>query len=138
MGCTRTWVGHRYHRSTCSRGAYIDAPVQHSPRAAAFLREHFTVDGTLIEAWASLKSFKPQAKNKDKAPGDGGSSQPRDFRGESARSWRIRTDCVSTLPWERPLTVSPSNVSRRSAAGDRWKTCQAESIRASADKLSKN
>jgi len=28
--------------------------------------EHFTVDGTLIEAWASLKSFRP----KDEAPGD--------------------------------------------------------------------
>ena len=28
--------------------------------------EHFTVDGTLVEAWASLKSFKP----KDQAPGD--------------------------------------------------------------------
>jgi hypothetical protein len=24
--------------------------------------EHFTVDGTLIEAWASLKSFKPKAE----------------------------------------------------------------------------
>ena len=22
--------------------------------------EHFTVDGTLVEAWASLKSFKPR------------------------------------------------------------------------------
>lgn len=29
--------------------------------------EHFTVDGTLIEAWASLKSF----KRKDQKPGDG-------------------------------------------------------------------
>ena len=35
--------------------------------------EHFTVDGTLIEAWASQKSFQ---KN------DGGDDQPGQFRGE--------------------------------------------------------
>ncbi|TCR69576.1 hypothetical protein EV561_14031, partial [Rhizobium sp. BK376] len=30
------------------------------PRVKALLSdEHFSVDGTLIEAWASMKSFKP-------------------------------------------------------------------------------
>ncbi len=39
--------------------------------------EHFTVDGTLIEAWASHKSFKP----KDQSDSDGGGSNPSvDFR----------------------------------------------------------
>ena len=37
--------------------------------------EHFTVDGTLIEAWASQKSFQPKDGPRD---GDG-----RDFRGQS-------------------------------------------------------
>lgn len=37
------------------------------PRVKKLLSsEHFSVDGTLIEAWASMKSFKP------KGPGDGG------------------------------------------------------------------
>ena len=42
--------------------------------------EHFTVDGTLIEAWASLKSFRP----KDAPPPDGGAGRnPEvDFHGE--------------------------------------------------------
>jgi len=42
--------------------------------------EHFTVDGTLIEAWASLKSFRP----KDTPPPEGGSGRnPEvDFHGE--------------------------------------------------------
>ena len=42
--------------------------------------EHFTVDGTLIEAWASLKSFRP----KDAPPPDaGGGRNPEvDFHGE--------------------------------------------------------
>ena len=41
--------------------------------------EHFTVDGTLIEAWASQKSFQP----KDQDPPDGGG---RDFRGQARRN----------------------------------------------------
>lgn len=39
--------------------------------------EHFTVDGTLIEAWASHKSFRPK-------PGDPGDGE--DFRGERRRN----------------------------------------------------
>ena len=39
--------------------------------------EHFTVDGTLIEAWASQKSFR--RKGEDRGPRDGNSP---DFRGE--------------------------------------------------------
>jgi transposase len=43
--------------------------------------EHFTVDGTLIEAWASLKSFKPQADTPAEPPDDPGNPSV-DFRGE--------------------------------------------------------
>jgi transposase len=53
------------------------------PRVKRLLSsEHFSVDGTLIEAWASMKSFKP------KEPPDAGGTQgsgrnaPVDFRGE--------------------------------------------------------
>jgi hypothetical protein len=42
--------------------------------------EHFSVDGTLIEAWASLKSF----RRKDTPPPDGGAgcNPEKDFHGE--------------------------------------------------------
>lgn len=42
--------------------------------------EHFSVDGTLLQAWASHKSFRP----KDELPGSGGGSHnaPHDFRGK--------------------------------------------------------
>jgi transposase len=43
--------------------------------------EHFTVDGTLIEAWASLKSFKPKADAPAAPPDDPGNLSV-DFRGE--------------------------------------------------------
>ena len=33
--------------------------------------EHFTVDGTLLEAWASVKSFQPKAEKKTPPPDDG-------------------------------------------------------------------
>jgi transposase len=42
--------------------------------------EHFTVDGTLLDAWASHKSFRPKD---DPPPPDGlGRNPSRDFRGE--------------------------------------------------------
>jgi hypothetical protein len=55
--------------------------------------EHFTVDGTLLESWASLKSFKPRGPNlggarkpmrgrRRKPPSGGGSNPEVNFHGE--------------------------------------------------------
>ena len=44
--------------------------------------DHFSVDGTLIEAWASLKSFKPKSAGDGEPPAGGGRNAPADFRGE--------------------------------------------------------
>jgi transposase len=58
------------------------------PRVKRLLSsEHFSVDGTLIEAWASMKSFKP----KEPPEGDGNSegrrrNAPADFKGEKRRN----------------------------------------------------
>jgi len=48
--------------------------VEAARKARLLSHEHFTVDGTLIEAWASLKSFKPkdESKNKNEPPDDPG------------------------------------------------------------------
>ncbi len=52
-------------------------------RARAYMSdEHFTVDGTLIEAWASHKSFRPK-DGTGKPPGPGGDV---DFRGEKRKN----------------------------------------------------
>ncbi len=40
-------------------GRFLQAVVQQAQEAGLLSDEHFTVDGTLIEAWASLKSFRP-------------------------------------------------------------------------------
>ena len=44
--------------------------------------EHFSVDGTLIEAWASMKSFKPKDPPEGGTPSEGGRNAPADFKGE--------------------------------------------------------
>src|SRR5712692_5935513 len=43
--------------------------------------EHFTVDGTLVEAWASLKSFKPRHQGPTQPPDDPGNPMV-NFHGE--------------------------------------------------------
>lgn len=58
------------------------AAVLAQPRVKRLLSsEHFSVDGTLIEAWASTKSFKPKGTKGDDDEG-GGRNASVDFRGE--------------------------------------------------------
>ena len=62
----RPAAGGRYRGEVPERGAGAAAG-----EAAASSTEHFSVDGTLIEAWASMKSFKPK-EGRDEPPADGG------------------------------------------------------------------
>jgi transposase len=63
------------------------AAVLGQPRIRALLSDdHFSVDGTLIEAWASLKSFKPKSDDREEPPGSGGRNAERDFHGEKRRN----------------------------------------------------
>ncbi|HJZ71077.1 MAG TPA: IS5 family transposase [Vicinamibacterales bacterium] len=52
--------------------AFFDAVVDHARAAGLLSDEHFTVDGTMLEAWASLKSFRRK---------DGGPAAPPDDPG---------------------------------------------------------
>jgi hypothetical protein len=60
------------------------------PEVRALLSgEHFSADGTLIEAWASMKSFKPKAEAGGAPPArdaGGGRNAERDFHGERRRN----------------------------------------------------
>jgi transposase len=65
------------------------------PRVKRLLSsEHFSVDGTLIEAWASIKSFKPKEPPEGGAPLGGGRNAPADFKGQkrSNETHRSTTD----------------------------------------------
>jgi transposase len=72
--------------------------------------EHFSVDGTLIEAWASMKSFVPK-DGSNPPPSDGGRNAERDFRGEKRSNATHRS---STDPDARLF---------RKAAGKEAKLC---------------
>jgi len=63
--------------------AKLLSAVLAQPRVKRLLStDHFSVDGTLIEAWASMKSFKPK-DGWDEPPADGsGRNRETDFHGE--------------------------------------------------------
>jgi transposase len=71
------------------------AAVLAQPRVKKLLStEHFSVDGTLIEAWASMKSFRPKDPGDGNSPEGGGRNAPVDFKGEkrSNETHRSTTD----------------------------------------------
>jgi transposase len=63
--------------------AKLLSAVLAQPRVKRLLStDHFSVDGTLIEAWASIKSFRPK-DGSDKPPADGGGrNRETDFHGK--------------------------------------------------------
>jgi transposase len=61
--------------------------------------DHFSVDGTLIEAWASMKSFRP----KGELPPEAEKNQGQDFRGEKRSN---ETHASTTDPEARLLKKS--------------------------------
>ena len=71
--------------------------VEHRKVRGLLSRDHFSVDGTLIEAWASMKSFRP--KGEDDGEGGSGRNADRDFHGEK----RSKATHVSTTDPEARL-----------------------------------
>jgi len=70
----------------------LNGVIEHRKVRRLLSRDHFSVDGTLIESWASLKSFRP--KDGDDTDSDGGSggsggggrNPDRDFHGQKRRN----------------------------------------------------
>ncbi len=62
--------------------ALFDEVVLEADRRGLLSDEHFTVDGTLIEAAASLKSFKPRDGDPPKTTDDDPGNPSVDFHGE--------------------------------------------------------
>jgi transposase len=64
--------------------AFFEAVLIHAKTAGLLSHEHFTVDGTLLEAWASHKSFRPRD---DRDPDDRGGGNPTvNFHGTARRN----------------------------------------------------
>jgi transposase len=70
-------------------GKFFQQIVKQARAAKLMSSEHFTVDGTLIEAWASLKSFQPKSSKGRKPPPDDPGNPSVDFHGKSAATTRM-------------------------------------------------
>lgn len=60
---------------------FLSGVLKQAEKKRLLSREHFTVDGTLIEAWASVKSFRP--KDGPPSTGGGGRNDSVDFHGQT-------------------------------------------------------
>lgn len=81
-------------------GEFFAAVVEQGRRLGLMSSEHFSVDGTLIEAWASLKSFRPRDERpEDREPPDDPGNPMVDFHGEK----RSNDTHVSTTDPEAKL-----------------------------------
>ena len=73
------------------------------PEVRALLSdEHFSVDGTLIEAWASMKSFKPKA--------EAGGEPPRRALGATPSATSMASDGATTRTSRPPIPTPGSTV----------------------------
>jgi transposase len=81
---------------------FLAAIVEQARKDRLLSSEHFSVDGTLIEAWASMKSFQPKDKPKDGPPSDGNGWS--DFKGKkrSNETHASRTDPEARLARKGP------------------------------------
>jgi transposase len=79
--------------------------------------EHFTVDGTLIEAWASLKSLRPKGeKPSDRTPPDDPGNPSVDFHGERRQNATHQS------------TTDPEARLAKKGAGKEARLCYTESV----------
>ena len=85
------------------------------PRVKRLLStDHFLVDRTLIEAWASLKSFKPRDGSDDEPPAGGGRNAEADFHGQKRRN---ETHASATDPDARLYRKGPGKEAKLSFIG---------------------
>ena len=83
--------------------------------------EHFTVDGTLVEAWAGLKSFK-RGDGSDQEPPDDPGNPPVNFHGEKRRNDTHQYGTAQSMAVPRATKATRSvsargNGSRKFLAG---------------------
>jgi transposase len=82
---------------------FLAQVVERAHAGGLVSEEHFTVDGTLLEAWASLKSFQPKDKKGATPPDDPGNPTV-DFHGEkrSNDTHESKTDADAKLARKGP------------------------------------
>ena len=95
--------------------AFFEAVLIHAETARLLSDEHFTVDGSLLEAWASHKSFRPRDQD---PPSDGGSNSTVNFHGQPRTNATHRSTADPDAPVAGsdrviPVDARPVTDSRR-------------------------
>jgi hypothetical protein len=91
--------------------AFFDQVLAQARERELLSDEHFTVDGTLIEAWAGQKSFKRKQADPPPQPPDNPGNPSIDFRGER------RTNAThASRPIPRPACTKRPRGRRPSCA----------------------
>ncbi len=62
--------------------SFFTEVMRQADRQGLLSKEHFSVDGTLIQAWASQKSFRPKDGSNDQTPNGGGRNAQADWKGK--------------------------------------------------------
>ena len=84
--------------------------ILEQPRVKRLLStDHFSVDGTLIQAWASMKSFKPKDGADEPPNGSGGRNKEADFHGEKRSN---ETHASTTDPEARLYRKGPGKEAK--------------------------
>ena len=96
--------------------AFFDAVVAQARTADLLSDEHFTVDGTLLEAWAGQKSFQKEGRGPTTPPDDPGNPTV-NFHGERRRN---ETHQSTTDP---DADCSPQGRRDRKPSWPIWATC---------------
>jgi transposase len=85
--------------------AKLLSAVLAQPRVKRLLStDHFSVDGTLVEAWASMKSFRPKDGSGEPPPPGGGRNRETDFHGQKRSN---ETQASTTDPEARLYRKGP-------------------------------
>src|SRR6266581_1230106 len=94
---------------------FFHAVVEQARAQGLLSDEHFTVDGTLIEAWAGHKSFKRKADERQTPPDDPGNPSV-DFHGERRRNATHQS------------TTDPEARLAKKGSGKEARLCYTESV----------
>lgn len=92
--------------------AFLGATVREARQRKLLSEDHFTVDGTLLQAWASLKSFRP--RDDDEPPAGGGRNEAVDFHGQRRSN---STHVSTTDPEARLMRKGSQQEARLSYSG---------------------
>ena len=93
---------------------FFEAVVRQAKLRRYISSDHFSVDGTLLEAWASHKSFKPKDDSSKDEPGDGGRNAEVQWHGQKRSN---DTHASTTDPEARLYRKSNNTAAKLCFAG---------------------